>query len=396
MRKRIIISLLCAALTTTLTAEEHNKAAVFFCRVGQMIDNILLNGLDTNYVSLPDYSWRVAVTTGEVGLHSTYLAKSTPYLGDVKLSSLSTPSLDLGFNVGYRAIGFGYSWDLMHPNSRNINFSAGSKMFGLEFLRLRSTNFQTTAEIPSVSKEPMELDDSKVWITHTNVSFWYALNWAHYSHNAAMKQAFLQTKTAGSLLLSASYTATDISFNDEAQMLPSLLFGVNQLTTHQASLGLGYGINYTPNHGKVLLHLSATAKLVCYSINQIYYTTKDTAINGYARPCYNIYPEHPVHVSGSMRAAVAWEINKYVHMSLWGQADNVRFEAGKDEATAQFSNWNWHAYLNVAFRFGVGKKRVRQIVQEADAYIAPSVDSPEKHTTKLPRWVTDYFFSSRM
>ena len=183
----------------------------------------------------------------------------------------------------------------------------------------------------------------------------------------------MQRKTAGSLLLSAAYNATDISFHDED--LPSLIYDVSQLTTHQASVGLGYGINYTPNQGKVLLHMSATAKLVFYSINQIYYTTQDTAVKAYVAPCYNIMPERPVHVSGSMRAAVSWEINQYVHMSAWGQAENVRFAAGTEDTRAKFSNWNWHAHLNVGVRFGVGKTRVRKIVETADK-LDPEINTP--------------------
>jgi len=396
MRKLpLILLLLCTLTTASAEDKQPGKAGVFFCRVGKWIDGVLTNGLDTNYITLPEYSWRIAATAGEVGIHSTYEAKSTPYLGDVSLNATSTPSVDLGFNAGYRGLGFGYSWDLMHRNGRNINFSAGSKMLGLEFVRTKSTSFNTLLTIPSVVDERIPLEQEDVWVTHTSLSVWYALNWAHYSHNAAIKQGFLQRKTAGSLLLSAAYNATDISFHDED--LPSLIYDVSQLTTHQASVGLGYGINYTPNQGKVLLHMSATAKLVFYSINQIYYTTQDTAVKAYVAPCYNIMPERPVHVSGSMRAAVSWEINQYVHMSAWGQAENVRFATGTEDTRAKFSNWNWHAHLNVGVRFGVGKTRVRKIVETADK-LDPEINTPPAAVRKsrLPQWITDYFFSPRM
>ena len=398
MRKLPIILLLLCTLTPAYAENKQpGKAGVFFCRVGKWIEGVLLNGLDTNYVTLPEYSWRIAATAGTVGLHSTYEAKSTPYLGDVSLFATSTPSVDLGFNAGYRAIGIGYSWDLMHKNGKNINLSIGSKMFGLEFVKTQSANFNSLLYFPSASKEHVQMDPTDVWITHTNLSVWYALNWAHYSHNAAIKQAFLQRKTAGSLLLSAAYNATNISFHDEDQLLPDLLYDVNKLITHQASVGLGYGINYTPNQGKVLLHLSATAKLVFYSINQIFYASKNPTEKSYAEPCYNISPSRPVHVSGSMRAAVSWEVNQYVHMSAWGQADNVRFEAGSEDTLAKFSNWNWHAHLNVGVRFGVGKSRIRKIIETADR-LDPSIDTPPAAVRKsrLPQWLTDYFFSPRM
>ena len=397
MRKLTLIFLLLCTLTTAVAEDKQpGKVGVFFCRTGQWIDNILMRGIDSNYIALPEYSWRVSLTTGGVGLHSSYSASNTPILGDVKMSSMSRPSLDLGFNAGYRALVVGYNWDLLHAYAKNFSISLGSKMFGLEFTRLRSTSFNSTLFIPNYMPEPQPIGESGVWITHTNASLWYALNWAHYSHNAAIKQAFLQRKTAGSLLLSASYTATDIAFTDKEQVLPSLLADVQQLTTHQASVGLGYGINYTPNQGKVILHLAATAKLVCYSINQIYYLQHDsTPMIG--RPCYSIRPEHPVHVSGTMRAAVSWEINKYVNMSVWGQADNVRFQAANNNERCEFSNWNWHAHLNIGVRFGVGKTRVRKIIETADQ-LDPDYYTPPAavRRSRLPQWITDYFFSPRI
>ena len=57
---------------TTKQTKEPSKGAVFFCKVAQKIDNFQLNGLDTNYITLPEYSWRVAMTTGGTGINSTY------------------------------------------------------------------------------------------------------------------------------------------------------------------------------------------------------------------------------------------------------------------------------------------------------------------------------------
>ena len=111
----------------------------------------------------------------------------------------------------------------------------------------------------------------------------------------------------------------------------------------------------------------------------------------HGEPQYALHPSSPVHVAGNLRAAVSWEINQWVHLSAWGQANNLRFasKAG-DMTTFTISTWHWQAHINVGVRFGAGKKRVREVLGEPEQELAPAV--PEK-PSKLPRWITDYFFS---
>ena len=387
--------------------KQPSKGLLFFYRTGAWVDKYLMHDLDTSYICLPEHSWSVAFTTGTLGINSTTNSTSKVEALDFPLTlsmlNRTTPSVDFGFNAGFRGFGFGYAWDAFHAYARRLNFSFGSKHIGVEFSHQTSTNIHTDVAMDGVQLSKMSFDNV-VTISNTNLDVWYALNAAHYSHNAATKQSYIQRKSAGSLLLHLSYMSSQIRLDDTITVpeatkptLPSLMSGMQQMTTRQVAVGIGYGINYTPNQGKVLLHMSATAKLVFYSINQIYYTTQDTAVKAYVAPCYNIMPERPVHVSGSMRAAVSWEINQYVHMSAWGQAENVRFATGTEDTRAKFSNWNWHAHLNVGVRFGVGKTRVRKIVETADK-LDPEINTPPAAVRKsrLPQWITDYFFSPRM
>ena len=145
----------------------------------------------------------------------------------------------------------------------------------------------------------------------------------------------------------------------------SILFdGVTGMITRQVAVGVGYGINYTPNHGKVLLHASANMQVVCYSINHVSYAPASNATM-HGEPQYVLRPASPVHVSGNMRAAVSWEINKWVHLSAWAQANNMSFASKVgDLSTFRINNWHWQAHLNIGVRFGAGKKRVREVLGE--------------------------------
>lgn len=217
--------------------------------------------------------------------------------------------------------------------------------------------------------------DGSLWVTNANLTIWYALNSAHYSHNAAIKQSYLQRKSAGSLLLYASYMSSQVSIHDTLNipnigpLVPLLMSGMNGVQTRQVAIGLGYGINYTPNHGKVILHASAAALLVTYSYNQISYYIPDSVSQELpSDPMFQLKSSSPVHVTGNVRAAVSWEINKWAHLSAWATGENIRFRsaATTNNNSIFLSNWLWKVQLTLGVRFGAGKDRVQRALAAAE------------------------------
>ena len=360
------------------TDKRPGKAEVWFYRASEWIDHYVTKDLDTSYIGLPEHSWRLAYTNGMVGIHSTFAAINTYYdgipLGDVYTHMQTTPSVNLGFQAGFRSFGFGYSWDAVHAYSQNMNFSFGSKYIGIEFMRQTSTDIRTSIGTADLNETvPLPDDINKATITNTSLNVWYALNATHYSHNAAIKQSYIQKKTAGSLLLQVNYMSTDVRLDEQMSVLTGQVLGVE---THQVGVGLGYGLNYTPNQGKVLLHLSAMAQLVCFSHNivtrqdSMQFKTEnnqDTAIVMDA--LYRIGSRYPVHVTGTMRAAVSWEINKWVHMNAWAQVNNVRFMAQASSSKFNLSNWNWQVNLSVGVRLGAGYAQRQRVLDTEEEYL---------------------------
>ena len=266
MKLRPLILSICLFVAGVAHAEKGDFMR-FFYRVGVWLDGYSLRGLDTTYIGLPEHTWRLALTNSEVGIHSTYEINNPNWLGGgVVLKSNTKPSIDLGFQVGLRAFGFGYSWDALHAYAQKLNLSMGGKAWGVELQRQTSGNIKSTIFFPGyASYGEFELPENCVLITNTNLTAWYALNSAHYSHNAAVKQAYIQKRTAGSLLLNLSYMNTDIAFDkelDTIRLLPMLLNGTSNIVTHQVAVGVGYGINYTPNNGKVLISDGASGVLL--------------------------------------------------------------------------------------------------------------------------------------
>ena len=391
----ILLALLLSSMPI-MASEKSDKAAAFFFRIGQWVDHFQLSGLDTAYITLPEHSWSVALNNSEVGINDTYTTWVDPAT-PISLRSQTTPSLGLGFNAAYRGYGGGYTWDVLNAYTTNWNVSMGSKYLGIEFMRNVSTNLTGQFLVDGqVDPSMPTLNKGELRIANTSLAAWYALNSAHYSHNAATKQSYIQKRTAGSLLLSVAYMSSQMNILDSAKYIDdpdmSLLFdGVSGMITRQVAIGVGYGINYTPNRGKVLLHAAANMHVVCYSINHISYALANRDdIHG--EPQYALHPASPVHVAGTMRAAVSWEISQWVHLSAWAQANNLSFasKAG-NMTTLRIDNWHWQVHINVGVRFGAGKKRVREVLGEPTPASTPS--APEKKSN-LPQWLTDYFFSS--
>ena len=374
-----------------MVGQATSKGLLFFYRLGERVDRHLLSNVDTSYIGLPEHSWRFALTGTTVGINSYYRTTEQGTGSKIALLAHTTPSADIGFYAGYRSLGFGYSWDVLHAYAQKFNITLGSKSMGIEFQRQVSTNISGKVIHPDNPNTSLA-SFPKGWlrITNTNVTLWYALNSEHYSHNAAIKQSYIQKKSAGSLLLSLSYLYTDMKLSDDFHYSHTYLIeDVKHIVLYQVAAGIGYGINYTPNHGKVVLHASANAQLVCYSINQLSLAADSLGSHALREPMYNIKPKYPVHVTGNMRAAVSWEINKWVHMTLWGKASNIRFRSKNNEfVDVRMRNWNWQVHLDIGIRLGAGKKRVREAL--ADEPVKPL---PTMRASKLPKWITDYFYS---
>ena len=378
------------------------KGMLFFYRIGDWANNYLRKGIDTTYIDLPEHSWRFAATLASSGINSRITSISEERWS---LLNGAQPSVDLGFYAGFRGIGFGYSWDVLHAYSRRLSFSFGSKYIGIDFT-LQKTGDLTT-KVAYNDQVLAELGKNLMTISNASLHIWYALNAAHYSHNAAVKQSYIQKKTAGSLLLHLSYMSQQIQFADTLNvigpeeggsigLLPAIMSGMTGMTTRQIAVGVGYGINYTPNKGKVVLHASAACMLVCYSVNHIMYYVPDSLLLDLpsSEPMFVLHPAIPVHVTGNVRAAVSWEINKWVHLSAWTTGDHLRFRSAPTAAgnTLNLSTWSWKVQLNIGIRLGAGQNRLERALGKP---VLPQEMPSEIKKSKLPLWLTDFFWSPK-
>lgn len=398
------------------SVKEPTKGLLFFYRTGDWVDRYLMRGIDSDYIALPEHSWRLAYTNAMVGVNSTLNSSSIipfptgPQEITNSLLNKTTPSVDLGFYAGFRGFGFGYAWDALNAYARRLSFTLGSKFIGIDFSLQTSTNIHSVVSFNGIPQSNVP-ERPDIVITNANLSAWYALNAKHYSHQAAVKQSFIQRKTAGSLLLHLAYMSSQVEIQDTMKLdnakrplISSMMSDITAVRTRQIAVGIGYGINYTPNHGKVVLHLSAAAMLVAYSVNHVSYYFPDSIANELpsGEPMFNLHSMYPVHVTGNMRAAVSWEINKWVHLSAWATADNIRFRSKPTahENVLALSNWNWKVQLVVGVRFGAGRDRVQKALygekpNPDNILKGREDDTSSSKKSRVPKWITDFFWSPK-
>lgn len=145
--------------------------------------------------------------------------------------------------------------------------------------------------------------------------------------------------------------------------------GMRSMELYQVALGVGYGYNYTPNKGKLLLHISAAPLLVFF--NRMIQTGDTRMITDAEKMGFNlifsrkIKPKFPVYVSGIVKAAVVWNINDRFALAASAVVNNIRFraydtlyEADKEidekynpHIDMSLMTWDWKANFYLLVRF---------------------------------------------
>ena len=120
---------------------------------------------------------------------------------------------------------------------------------------------------------------------------------------------------------------------------------------------------------------------------------------------FNLEPSFPVHVTGNVRAAVSWEINKWVHLNAWATGEHIRFRSKPtvNENVMSLKNWNWKVQASVGVRFGAGKDRLQRALGqpnpgsslEEKGLEPKGLEEKEVKKSRVPEWITGYFWSPK-
>ena len=268
-------------------------------QVKQYLDNKAKSSVDPSYIEVPDKPWRVILRYKENGVDVDYEHSAdfpeTNQRTEWKLCFEPPIASSVGFWVGYRGTGFAYSKSLTKNAGRYFSFSSTGAKYGFNF-RLR--RFKTEdAKFSAKDYKDGQLDGepydtafnmpSAVWIRSVYVNGYYVFNGRRYSQAAAYNQSVIQRRSAGSLLLGATWYQSSFDYSDIVNGY-FMIFGdgISRIKVHQANIGVGYGYNWVPLRGLVvnamaMPTISVYNRVKVYKYDFNYYLGPEDPIDDY-------------------------------------------------------------------------------------------------------------------
>ena len=252
------------ASSDSISAEDSKPSLMLRLReVQQYLDTKAKAKVDPHYIEVPEKPWRVVMRYKENMVDVDY-SQSIAFPGtddhsDWQMCFEPPVASSVGFWVGYRGTGFSYAKSLTKNAGRYYSVSSTGAKYGFNF-RLRRFNTQD-AQFSSTDYEGGKATPydtvvsmpSPVWIRSVYINGYYVFNGRRYSQAAAYNQSVVQRRSAGSLLLGATWYQSSFDYSDIRNAVFMIIgHGIYRAKVHQASLGVGYGYNWVPLRGLVV------------------------------------------------------------------------------------------------------------------------------------------------
>lgn len=270
-----------------------------FHQLQQYLDNKAKSKVDPSYIEVPDKPWRVILRYKENGVDVDYKHSAdfpdTHERIEWQLCFEPPVASSIGFWVGYRGLGFSFAKSLTKNAGRYYSFSSTGAKYGINFrlrrFQTKDANFSAAAyKDGQMDGEPYDTAfsmPSPVWIRSVYVNGYYVFNGRRYSQAAAYNQSVIQRRSAGSLLLGATWYQSSFDYGDIANGY-FMIFGdgTSCIKVHQANLGIGYGYNWVPLRGLVvnamaMPTISVYNRVKVYNYDFNYYLGPEDPVDDY-------------------------------------------------------------------------------------------------------------------
>lgn len=267
-KRSLIFMVLSAFVALGIHAQNESWLSRNLKKGMNYLDSLWEAKVDTNYIEVPKKPWRVViypkVNMIDVKMNHQIDLSTTAYrelddFTDADWTMHINPPLAtyLGVWVGYRGLGIGYSIPLIKNAGRYWTVSSTGTHYGLIFSlrRFKTQDMKLDANVRIGDNEMSEKavpykSHAPIWVRSVFLDGYYVFNGKHYSQDAAYNQSVIQRRSAGSLLLGASWYQSSIDYSDKLNgEFISAASGVGKIKVQQANIGIGYGYNWVPAKG---------------------------------------------------------------------------------------------------------------------------------------------------
>ena len=312
----------------------------------QFLDTKAKKSVDPRYIEVPEKILRYKENAVDVDYSQSIDFPGTNDHADWNLCFEPPVASSIGFWVGYRGTGFSYSKSLTKNAGRYYSFSTTGAKYGFNF-RLRrfntkdasfsSTSYENGQTIPYDTVVSME---APVWIRSVYVNGYYVFNGRRYSQAAAYNQSVIQRRSAGSLLLGATWYQSSFDYSDIRNFLFMMIgHGIYRVKVHQANLGIGYGYNWVPMRGLVVNAMAMPTVNVYNRVKAYRYEMN-----------YDISPKEPVDNYGDWNKETKTWANGKTHKPIeMADKDNPQSDYWEIEPEVIHSMFR----LNLDLRLGI-------------------------------------------
>ena len=250
-----------ATIDSVSTQESKSSLMMRLHQVKQYLDTKAKKKVDPHYSEVPDKPWRVVLRYNESVYDVDYSNSVSDPSGGIDWEVCFEPPLksSIGVWAGYRGTGLAISKSLHRKKGTTLSFSTTGAKYGAS-IRLRgfdidevTINSTVYAGDKFVHEESETQLAAPVSIASLYLNGYYVFNGRRYSQAAAYNQSVIQRRSAGSLLVGATWYMSALDFSDDRNSGMILLSNhVGRVKLHQANVGIGYGYNWVPLRGLVV------------------------------------------------------------------------------------------------------------------------------------------------
>ncbi len=282
--------------------------------------------LDTLYIIRPATKWTAKIRVN----NSAAQIKTAGVINDRKFSSQMNADYKTTISaaISYMGISLGIALNpaklLGKYQDFQFNLNSYGKKMGYDIIYKNAKNFKGWHEYEG--SERTTLPSDILSLRTLNLNAYYTLNHRRFSYPAAFTQSYIQRRSAGSILLAASFQGQRAIIN---RLEDSRLKVIN------IAFGGGYGYNFVPSE-KWLFHISALPTFIVYSHASL-------IEEGARTPLHYHFPE----VILTSRAAIVRQMGRY----FTGATMVFNFTSIGSDKDLMVQNSNWYIRAFVGYRF---------------------------------------------